>query len=263
MQQPHDTSHATPRSSMLGSMTQKGSFFFGLLSGIALMSIIGFAVTITLVMQGSIGKTDSNGSGKVAGATDKLPTNANVEPTEPVGNPDALKPVTDEDHSQGPKNAKVTMIEFSDFQCPYCQKVHPTLKQVMKEYEGKVRWVYRHYPLESIHANARPAANASECIADLGGDEAFWGFADEAYTNQSSLGDAFYLDIAKKLGINEKKFTDCYSAKKFDSDVQTDIADASASGIQGTPGTFINGTLISGAYPYESFKAAIDAALAT
>ncbi|MBI3956793.1 MAG: DsbA family protein [Candidatus Kerfeldbacteria bacterium] len=250
--------HEGGRSSFFSGMAPKASFLFGILTGIAAMSLIGFVLTVTVLFNdGGRTAVAIDDSGTVAGATAPQPT----APAEPEGNPDALRPVDDNDHVLGPKNAKVTVIEFSDFQCPFCQRVHPTLQQVMKEYEGKVRWVYRHFPLESIHPQARPSANAAECIADLGGNDAFWAFADDAYANQSSLGDDYFLTVAKKAGLNEKKFQDCYTAKKFDALVQKDISEGEAAGVQGTPATFVNGKLISGALPYESFKTAIDQAL--
>ncbi|MFH1171624.1 MAG: DsbA family protein [bacterium] len=255
------TTRPTKQQSFFGGIAPKASFFFGLLSGVAAMSIIGFIITAVIVVNGkSLSIADNNTNGAVAGAT--APSDTNTAAAEPTGNPNALRAVGSDDHTQGTKNAKVTLIEFSDFQCPYCQTAYTTLQQVMKDYSGKVQLVYRHFPLESIHPNARPAANASECIANLGGNDAFWKFAENAYANQSSLGDDFYKQEAAKLGINAKKFSDCYTSKQYDSTTQKDIDEGTAAGVQGTPSTFINGTMISGALPYASFKQAIDAALA-
>ena len=87
----------------------------------------------------------------------------------------------DQDHLKGNKNAEVLLIEYSDFQCPYCQRFHPTTTQILEEYKDQVALVYRHFPLDQIHPYARPAANASECVKDLGGEDAFWKFADKAF----------------------------------------------------------------------------------
>ena len=250
--------HPAPRQSFFSGMAPKASFVFGLLSGIAAMSLIGFVVTATLVASGK-GTNDKGSTGTVAGDTVvQPPANPLDDAADPGGNPSALRAVSAADHSIGAENAKVTLIQFSDFQCPYCQRVHPTVKQILDEYDGKVRVIFRHFPLESIHPNARPAANASECIASLGGDDAFWKFADEAFANQSSLSNDFYTQTAKKVGVNEKKFQECYDAKKLDTNIQKDIDEGAAAGVQGTPATFINDQLISGALPYESFKAVID-----
>lgn len=253
---------AAPRQSFFSGMAPKASFVFGLLAGVAAMSLVGFVVTATLIANGK--GTDTKGTtGTVAGDTAPAPTAPTGDTVDPSGNPDALRAVTAADHSIGSDKAKVTLVQFSDFQCPYCQRIHPTVKKILEDYDGKVQVIFRHFPLESIHPNARPAANASECIADLGGDDAFWKFADEAFANQSSLSDDFYAQTAKKVGVNEAKFQDCYKAKKFDQQVQKDIDEGSAAGVQGTPATFVGDQLISGALPYESFKTVIDQLLSS
>lgn len=96
----------------------------------------------------------------------------------------AIRPVTDADHIRGSSDAPITIIEYSDFQCPFCIRFHPTMLQVMAEYEGRVRWVYRHLPLTAIHPEAEPAALAAECAGELGGNDAFWQFADGLFANQ-------------------------------------------------------------------------------
>lgn len=94
-----------------------------------------------------------------------------------------LPKITAQDHVRGNRNAQIFLIEYSDFECPYCKSFHPTAMQALEEYGDKIGWAYRHYPLDMIHPNARPAAIASECVAELGGDEAFWKFADEIFTD--------------------------------------------------------------------------------
>ena len=171
--------------------------------------------------------------------------------------------MTDDDHSRGPKDAAVTIVEYSDFECPFCGRFHPTLQQAMSEYEGKVRWVYRHFPL-SFHPNAQPAANASECAAEQG---KFWEFADNIYGNQEKINDAYYKTVVTSLGLNVSKWEDCYTTKKYDSKIQSQATAGGAAGVNGTPGSFIIGKdgkaiPIQGALPYESVKAAIDQVLA-
>lgn len=90
----------------------------------------------------------------------------------------SIKPITGEDHIFGNSDAPIKIVEFSDLECPFCQKFHPTVKQIVEDYDGQVTWVYRHFPLESIHSYARPAAEASECVAELGGNDAFWQYLD-------------------------------------------------------------------------------------
>lgn len=95
----------------------------------------------------------------------------------------AFPKMKDSDHVKGDRSAKVAFIEYSDFQCPFCQRFHPTVQQITKEYARDVAYIYRHYPLDQIHPYARPAAVASECVAEIGGEEAFWKFADLAFGN--------------------------------------------------------------------------------
>lgn len=246
-----------PSRSFFSGMAPKASFLFGLLSGVAAMSLVGFVVTATFLVQTKGTSKTTNGS--VAGAA----TNQNLgaQAGDPQGNPSAIREVTSDDHVRGAKNAKITVIEYSDFQCPYCQAVHPTLQKLLADYDGKVRWVFRNYPLESIHPNARPAANAAECVAALGGNDAYWKFADTIYTDQSKMSDDYYKQVAVGIGISEKKFTDCFSSKKYDANITKDVDEGTAAGVQGTPATFINGKLVSGALPYASFKSVVDSLL--
>lgn len=112
-----------------------------------------------------------------------------------------VRPVDDTDHVQGPTTAPITMIEYSDFQCPFCERVHPTLKQIMTAYPDKVRWVYRDFPLTMIHPEAQGAAVAAECAAEIGGNEAYWGMVDLLFQNQQQLGQALYLQNAITLKL--------------------------------------------------------------
>lgn len=97
--------------------------------------------------------------------------------------------ISDQDHIRGSVSAPVTIVEFSDLQCPFCGRFHPTLQKALQEYGDKVRWVYKHFPLDSIHAQARPAAEAAECIAEQKGDDGFWKFTDGVFKNQDRLED--------------------------------------------------------------------------
>ncbi|MFH1711968.1 MAG: DsbA family protein [Patescibacteria group bacterium] len=170
-----------------------------------------------------------------------------------------LAPVTEADHILGDINkAKVVLVEYSDFECSYCSRHHPTMVQITEEFGDDVAWVYRHLPLTSIHPQAQPAALASECAAEQG---KFWEFADEMFANQASLGDDFYEEVADNLGLDVDKFMDCYESEKYAGDVSEDETTALMAGVGGTPATFINGQLLSGAVPFDSFKDIIDSEL--
>ncbi len=164
--------------------------------------------------------------------------------------------------SRGPADAKVTIVEFSDFQCPFCSRGYQILEeQVMPEYEGKVRFYFKHLPLKSIHPWAEGAALASECAAEQSPD-AFWKlyhatFKAQREINQDNLKSKM-TEFAKKAGLDEGKFTECFDGKKTLPRIEKDLAEAAAVGANSTPTFFINGRRLEGAQPLENFKAIID-----
>jgi protein-disulfide isomerase len=164
--------------------------------------------------------------------------------------------------SRGPDDAKVTIVEFSDFQCPFCSRGYQILEeQVMPEYEGKVRLFFKHLPLKSIHPWAEGAAIGSECAADQS-SEGFWKvyhaiFKGQRELNQDNL-KAKLTEFAKAAGLDEGKFVQCYDTKATQSRIEKDLAEAGAIGANSTPTFFINGRRLEGAQPLENFKAIID-----
>ena len=156
--------------------------------------------------------------------------------------------------AQGPASAPIELIEFSDFQCPYCQRAHPTVKQVLDAYGGRIRLVYRNYPLPN-HPNARPAAEAAQCANEQG---KFWQYHDRLFTNPSKLSDADLKQSAAELGLDASRFNACVDSHKYKAVVDADIKDGTAAGVSGTPAFFINGRALSGAQPFEAFKRIID-----
>jgi protein-disulfide isomerase len=172
--------------------------------------------------------------------------------------------VTDADHIRGSLSADVFLIEYSDLECPFCLRFHPTAQQVVDEYGGKVAWVYRHFPLDQIHSKARPAALASECVAEIGGEDAFWAFIDEIFSDQSSLSDL--SAVASKVGVSGGSYESCVDGKKYADKVQEQYDGGVQSGVRGTPGNFIvnkkgEAWTIPGAVPFETLKVTIDEAL--
>lgn len=159
--------------------------------------------------------------------------------------------------SKGPEQAKVTLIEFSDFQCPFCKRVTPTLERIEKEYEGQVRVVFKHLPL-SIHSKA-PAAHAAAEAAHQQGK--FWEMHDKIFANQREMSEQNYEKWAAELGLDVDQFKRDRVAADTAKRVERDSSEAAALGVTGTPAFFINGKFLSGAQPFEAFKARIDAAL--
>ncbi len=167
--------------------------------------------------------------------------------------------VSSEGPSLGPADAPVTIVEFSDFECPFCARASPTVKQVLKEYEGQVRVVYRHFPLESIHPNARAAAVASACADE---QQKFWEYHDILFANMRQLGGDNLTKYASEAGLDMGAFEACIADGRHDAAVDRDLEEARAIGVTGTPSFFVNGRMLGGAQPFEAFKRIIDAELA-
>ena len=160
----------------------------------------------------------------------------------------------------GEEDAPVTMVEFSDFQCPYCARFfEQTFPQLKENYikTGKVKLAFRHLPL-SFHQYAQKTAEASECANEQG---KFWEYHDTVFNNQDQLSDTILSTWAGEIGLDVKKFDDCLESGKYKEKVQADSNDAGSYGVSGTPSFFVNGKLLVGAQPYEAFQQVIDAEL--
>ena len=165
------------------------------------------------------------------------------------------------DYIRGNPSAPIAIIEYSDFKCPFCRQFHPTMLQALEEYGDQVRWIYRHFPLDQIHPEARPAAEAAECVGEQKGSEGFWQFADAMFANQQRLGNALYREVAEQVGVNMAQFDTCVSAHTYTNKVEAQLQEGVSFGIAGTPGSFVNNTPVRGALPYANLKAIIDAEL--
>jgi protein-disulfide isomerase len=172
--------------------------------------------------------------------------------------PPRQKIATSDSPAQGPANAPIELVEFSDFQCPFCYRAHPTVKQVLNTYGGKIRFVYRNYPLPN-HPNARPAAEAAQCANEQG---QFWPYHDRLFADQNKLGNDDLKASAAALGLDAGKFNACFESHKYQTRVDADVQAANEAGVNGTPAFFINGRLLNGAQPYDEFKRVIDEELA-
>jgi protein-disulfide isomerase len=184
---------------------------------------------------------------------------------------DSIAPITAEDHIRGNPDAPVKIVEYSDTECPFCKRFHPTMQQVMEEYgaDGKVAWIYRHLPLDQLHSKARKEAVALECAGDQGGDDAFWKYTDRLYEvtpSNDGLDPAELPKIAGEIGLDVSKFNTCLASNKFDAHIEANAQNAAATGGNGTPWSIVIGKNgkkypLSGAQPYESVKQLIDLAL--
>lgn len=156
--------------------------------------------------------------------------------------------------SRGPETAKVTLIEFSDFECPFCSRARDTVDKVMAKYEGKVKLVFRQFPL-SFHQHARKAAQATLCAHAQG---KFWPMHDALFGDQAKLEVAQLKETANKLGLDKEKFATCLDKDETNKIIDEDMAAAEKAGVSGTPAFFINGILLSGAQPAEEFERVIN-----
>ena len=186
---------------------------------------------------------------------DELKKKANVA----VFLKEARKEVQAVGPSRGPEKAPITVVEFSDFECPFCGRAHDTMEKVMETYAGKIRLVFRQFPL-SIHNNAEKAAEASLCASEQG---KFWEYHDLLFKNQRKLDVPDLKEYATSLGLDTSKFAKCLDGGKISASVQSDQAAGQAVGVSGTPAFFINGVMLSGAQPFEEFQRVIDQELAS
>ena len=174
------------------------------------------------------------------------------------------------DHFRGNSDAKVVLIEYSDFECPYCNKFHPTMVELMAKYSDKIAWVYRHFPL-SFHPNAQPLGEASECVSAYGGEDAFWKFSDSVYekmgdgtifgtdTTNKKVSEDMILTLASAAGADRNKVKACIDSKEMSKKVKDSQAGGAKAGVTGTPGTIIISKkggleLIPGALPLEQVE---------
>lgn len=180
-----------------------------------------------------------------------------------------IVPISEEDHIRGSRTAEIVIVEYSDTECPFCKVFHNTMKQVLNDYEGRVAWVYRHLPIPQLHVKAQKEAEATECVAELGGNQTFWVYLDKIFetTNSNDSLDPAQLPIlAKAVGIDETAFNACLSSGKYTQAVKDSATEGYAAGARGTPFSLIlvdgdvAGT-INGAEPLASIKTKIDALL--
>jgi len=180
--------------------------------------------------------------------------------------------VSAQDHIIGNPDADVVIVEYSDIECPFCKQFHVTMQQIMDQYgaDGKVAWVFRHFPLAQLHPNAPKLAEASECVAELGGNTAFWSFLDEIFAI-APINELFPMDqltaTAAKVGIDSAAFDACLASGRHQDTVESQFNEAIASGGQGTPHNIImvksgERVALPGAQSYATVKSVIDTILA-
>lgn len=233
-----------------GSTSTKTNFWLGFFAGMAILAVVAFFVLLIVVF------------------SNKQPVNfaanadTTAQPAQQAEQP-AVAPVPgvkDGEKFLGGKDAKAVLIEYTDLECPYCSKQHTTVKQILSIYGDKVKYVLRHYPLTSIHPDAQKAAEAVECATEQNKRFEMVDYVFDANAAQAMSVDSWKAG-AKKMGLNVGKFNDCLDSGRMAAAVEASAQEGGTAGVDGTPATFINGELVSGAVPIDSFKGMIDNAL--
>lgn len=231
------------------------------------INLVAILVSITLVFSIANAYANYNLSNRIDAInnTNNILLNKLENNTQPQATPAPvlrLNVSADDDPVKGSNDAPVTIIEFSDFECPFCERFYTqTLPLIDSDYiqTGKVKFVYRDFPL-SFHRNATKAAEAADCANEQG---KFWEYHDKIYENQNDIGIASLKQYAVDLGLDAQAFNTCLDSGKMTQEVQKDAQDGRAYGVQGTPTFFINGIRLVGAQPYENFQQVIDQELKT
>ncbi len=180
----------------------------------------------------------------------------------------AVVPIRGTDHYRGVLTAPIKIIEYSDLECPFCKLFQTTLEQIVKDYPGRVVWIYRHFPLDSLHPKARHEAEAAECAAVVGGEEKFWAYIDRIFAitpSNNGLDPAELTNTAKVIGLDLTKFNLCLSTGQTKAKVDASVKEAIAAGANGTPFSIMvwpgGKQILNGAYPYSQMTKLIDNAL--
>lgn len=254
------------KDSLLEILGPKRSFVFGIIAMFLIVSSIGFYILLFTGIDWSSSSTTTFGNSNTnKTVTANVNSNTNAAATQVT-----VGAITSDDHIRGDlETAKVVLVEYSDLECPYCKQFHTTLQQVYDDYGGDVAWVYRQFPLESLHPKAPREAEAAECAGDLGGNDGFWAFIDKVYEvtpSNNGLLDTQLPEIAVEIGLDETAFTDCLDSGKYTDTVNAQYQDAVNAGGNGTPYSVVvakDGTTvpINGAQPITSVKSTIDSLL--
>ncbi|MBI2087052.1 MAG: thioredoxin domain-containing protein [Candidatus Zambryskibacteria bacterium] len=222
-----------------------------------------FLVPLAIVVAGAL----------VSGAIyfgDSTPSTSSGRTTDNANTDIDIAPVSNKDHIRGASSARFFVIEYSDTECPFCKTFHGTMKEVLRTYGNDVAWVYRHFPIEQLHAKAIKESEATECAAEQGGNQAFWTYTDKVFerTNSNdSLPESELPKIAADIGLNVGQFNSCLSSGKYAEAVKKSVEAAVKAGARGTPYSVIVDqegevkNIINGAEPLANVKAKLDALL--
>lgn len=251
--------------SILDNMPPRSAFKAGLFIGLAAMLIIGLLVALGFMFKGNNKSTDDLSFNNNTNTDVVAPANNNTGDPSIVAADVKIDPISKTDWVKGAANAPISIIEYSDAECPFCQRFHDTMNQVLQQYNGKVKLAYRSFPLTTLHPDAEKKAEAIECVGELGGNDKVWAFLDKLFVATGKPTLAQLGDVVSSLGINKTKFQQCLDSGKYASKVAAQAAAAQAAGAQGTPYSVIlagnQKYPVPGAYPLGSFKNLFDSLL--
>jgi protein-disulfide isomerase len=235
------------------------SFLWGAMLGVLVLCSVGFVILLVVFLSGGLSSAKQEQPVVVT-----QPSNQVAEPANAPASDIVLAKITKDDHIKGDFNAPVTIVEFSDTECPFCKRFHDTMNQIMKKFPNDVRWVYKHAPLDGLHRKARKEAEAFECAAELGGNDGFWEYADRLFEitpSNDGLDPEKLYEIAATVGLNKSKFTKCLDSGKYADKVQAQLSEASIAGMQGTPYSVVvfedQKFPLGGALPFEQLEQSI------
>lgn len=241
------------------SLKPRAAFKAGLLSGLGIMFVVGFFILLGIMLNG---EGMSFGDGKKANDNNKFAERQEAVVDEESGI--VFVQPHEEDYVRGNPDAKLTLVEYSDIDCPFCTRFHETTKQILEEYPNDVNIVFRHFPLLQLHPDAGTKAAATECVGELGGNDAFWTYLDNLFTNKLEV-----TELAKgagQAGVSEAAFQECLDSGRYDAKLAASTREATEAGARGTPYSVLtDGTVtipINGALPFEQVKTHIDGLLA-
>lgn len=227
-----------------------------------LIFIIGVGLGFLLRDWVPLQNTAAVNASRVPASSETDPVAAQTNPQPPSGTQQVVRyevPV-DDDPTLGKADAPITIIEFSDYECPYCRRWHTEVyPRLIENYGDQIRFVYRDFPLESIHVNAKQAAEAANCANEQG---VFWEYHDKLFSMELGLGSEAYKNYASQLQLDEDAFQECMESGRYLEEVQSDFDFAANLGVRSTPTFFINGIAVVGAQPYEVFQQVIEKELA-
>lgn len=235
-----------------GGFSPGQTFAIGMVGGILVLCTIGFFILLAVVFDDTDDVAD-----RPAGTNPTVVNNQPTAPT-PTGNTTiSFAPVDEKkDHIRGAEDAKITIIEYSDLECPFCARFHPTMEQIIANYGDDVRWIWRHFPLESIHPKARSLAHATECAGE---QDKFWEMTDAIIADNGAQPLDNYVSA---VGLNTGNFSACMDSGKYNTLISQQAQDAQSAGGQGTPHSIVIGEdgvprPLSGAQPYSAVEAVV------